>query len=141
MEYMPMDMVLDDLKSDEGFRSHVYQDHLGYWTIGFGRMVDKRRGGGITRAEAEYLLKNDIMRTYASLRTSIRGFDQLPANVKRALINMAFQMGVDGLLSFENTLRLLEAGDYHAAADEALNSLWYKQTPERAKRVTDWMRV
>ena len=51
-----------------------------------------------------------------------------------ALLNMAFQMGVDGLLGFKNTLTTIEAGRYESAAEQMLQSRWAKQTPERAKR-------
>ena len=54
--------IVDDLKRHEGLKLHAYQDHLGYWTIGYGRLIDKERGGGISETEAETLLENDIDR-------------------------------------------------------------------------------
>ena len=54
---------------------------------------------------------------------------------------MAFQLGIDGLLKFKNTLNLIEAGDYETASKEMLNSLWAKQTPERAKRLSEQIRT
>jgi lysozyme len=53
---------------------------------------------------------------------------------------MAYQLGIDGLLAFERTLALLDEGKYIEAADEAQRSRWDEQTPNRAQRVTDWMR-
>lgn len=135
------DTVIDDLKADEGLVLHEYKDHLGYSTIGYGRLIDERRGGGISEDEAEYLLSNDVNRVYQELSSKIAWFDRAPGDVKRALINMAFQMGVSGLLGFKNTLRLIEQQRYNEAADNALISRWAKQTPKRAKQVTDWMRI
>lgn len=137
---MNINLLVSELKRDEGFVSHAYQDHLGFWTIGIGRLVDQRRGGGISMAEAEYLLANDISRVWSSLRLSIPWFDRLTDTRKRALVNMAFQLGVNGLLNFRRTLTHLEAGRYDAAAKEALNSNWARQTPARAKRISDMIK-
>lgn len=139
-------LIIDDLKRDEGFRQHVYKDHLGYWTIGIGRMVDERKHGGITMEEAMYLLSNDVQCCLVSLKNELEWFDASPPLIKRALVNMAFQMGIGsadegtGLLGFKNTLRLIALKQYEEAANNALKSKWAKQTPERAKRVTDWIR-
>lgn len=134
------DTIKNDLKSDEGFRSHVYQDHLGYFTIGYGRMVDKRKRGGITKEEAEMLLENDMATVWNELENGLSFWPRLPLNVKRALVNMGFQMGVPTVLRFKKTLKHLQNGQWERAADEALDSKWASQTPNRAKRVTDWIR-
>jgi lysozyme len=54
---------------------------------------------------------------------------------------MSFQLGVDGLLGFKNTLKLVEQGNYESAAENMLKSLWAKQTPARAKRMSDQMKT
>jgi lysozyme len=54
---------------------------------------------------------------------------------------MSFQLGVDGLLGFKNTLKMIEQRNYEAAAAGMLNSLWAKQTPERANRMAEQMRT
>lgn len=137
---MDIQIVKNHLISEEGFVGHVYPDHLGYATIGFGRLVDQRKGGGITREEAEYLLDNDIGRRLSELRQSLPWFNDAPDAVQMALLLMAFQMGVENLLEFKTTLSLIRQGKYAHAADNALKSLWAKQTPARAKRVTDMIR-
>jgi radical SAM protein with 4Fe4S-binding SPASM domain len=91
-----MDDLLEYLKEEEGFVSSVYQDHLGYWTIGYGRMVDVRRGGGITKAEASDLLMNDVERIQRSLSERIPWFYDVPWRVGNILVAMAFQMGIHG---------------------------------------------
>lgn len=134
-----------ELRLDEGFIPHAYQDSLGYWTIGIGRLCDKRKAGsGLTEDEALYLLNNDITRCYDQLKKQIPWIMKLTDGRQRALVNMAFQLGIVGLMGFKNSLASLEAalvtGDYDRAADNFLNSKWAKQTPERAKRVTDMIR-
>lgn len=132
--------VESDLISDEGIVLHEYKDHLGYSTLGVGRLIDERRGGGISMNEALYLLNNDIEKRFSQLREKLPWFDDQPFGVQRALVNMSFQMGIRGLLTFKNTLKLIQKGKYVQAADNALKSKWARQTPNRAKRVTDWIR-
>ena len=130
-------ILTQELKRDEGFISHVYQDHLGYHTIGIGRLVDKRRGGGITEEEATYLLENDIDKVVNQLDYKLPWWRGLSDARQRALANMCFQMGINGLLKFKRMLRALEHGDYELARKEALDSVWAQQTPNRAARVVN----
>lgn len=132
--------LIQDLGQDEGCVLHAYQDHLGYWTIGIGRLIDKRRGGGITRGEAEYLLGNDVDEVFSALDQRLPEWRDWPEPVQRAVANMAFQMGPAGFMKFKRTIRLLRDGKWDEAADNALKSKWARQTPNRAKRVTDLMR-
>jgi len=129
------------LRRHEGFVSHAYKDSLGYLTIGYGRLIDKEKNGGITQDEAEYLLANDINGVYESLTHYLSFFKNLDAPRQAVLLNMAFQMGVHGLRQFKNTLRLIEAGNYNGAADNMLESLWAQQTPNRAQEMSTQMRT
>jgi len=132
-------VIVEDLKRHEGLRLHAYQDHLGYWTIGYGRLIDERKSGGISKAEAEHLLANDIDRVARRLQHET-GFRNAPSPVKRALVNMAFQLGVTGLLGFKRMWAALEQRDYERAAEEALDSRWAEQTPNRAEEVAGWIK-
>ncbi|MEO3956522.1 glycoside hydrolase family protein, partial [Chromobacterium piscinae] len=57
------------------------------------------------------------------------------------LLSMAYQMGVDGLAGFKNTLAMITAGNFTGAAAGMLNSKWAKQTPKRAQRHAEVMRT
>jgi len=127
------------LLDDEGQVLHAYQDHLGFWTIGVGRLIDKRRGGGITHAESMYLLDNDIDVVLNALE-HLPYWCDLDATRQEALCNMAFQLGVAGLLNFKNTLAAVERQDWDAVYAGALNSKWAQQTPARALRVATALR-
>jgi lysozyme len=129
------------LTIDEGEVLHAYQDHLGYLTIGVGRLIDKRKGGGITKEEAAYLLQNDINTRIDALQTKIPWVKELAQARQGVLVNMSFQLGVDGLLKFTRTLAYIQAGDYAAAADNMLKSKWAAQTPLRAERMAKQMRT
>ena len=132
--------LLDQLKRHEGFVGYAYTDHLGYLTIGYGRLIDGERGGRITETEASLLLNNDVDRVIDALSDKLPRLHKHPDSVQNALINMAFQLGISGLLNFTNMLSALERYDYNTAADEALDSLWAQQTPERAREVSSMIR-
>lgn len=136
------EQLTKQLRRDEGEVLHAYQDHLGYLTIGIGRLIDSRKGGGLSSDEAAYLLSNDIDTRIRALREKLPWFDSLDEARQGVLVNMAFQMGVDGLLSFKNTLKMVEKGDYFRASENMLLSKWAtSQTPERAKRLAKQMRT
>jgi lysozyme len=132
-----------DLKSqllrEEGAESCAYQDSLGYWTIGVGRLIDARKGGGLSNEEIDYLLDNDIKAKTAEVLRALPWVARLSAPRRAVLVNMAFQMGTKGLLAFRRTLGSIEDGQYSEAALEMLDSTWAKQTPARAIRLATQM--
>lgn len=123
------------LIKEEGFRSEAYQDHLGYWTIGYGKLIDARKGGGITKEEGLYLLRNEIKVKTTELEHALPWISTLDATRRTVLIAMAFQMGVAGVLGFKNTLAAIQAGDFAKAARGIRGSKWAQQTPGRAERM------
>lgn len=129
------------LRGEEGEVLTEYKDHLGYSTIGVGRLIDKRKGGGITAEESAYLLGNDIQKRMTELERKLPWITSLDDARRGVLLSMAFQMGVDGLLGFKNTLEMVRTGRYEDAAKGMLNSKWAKQTPQRAKRHSEQMRT
>lgn len=135
------EMVRKQLRRDEGTVPHAYQDHLGYWTIGVGRLIDERKGGGLTDEEIDFLLENDINKRKAALFIQIPWIRDLSEPRLGVLLNMSFQMGVEGLLKFKTTLSLVKEGKYEEASKQMLNSLWAKQTPERAKRLAEQLKT
>lgn len=130
------------LTGDEGKRKHVYKDNLGYYTIGIGRLVDDRKSGsGLREDEIQYLFNNDVDDRINELGQRLPWFHNLDDARKGVLLNMSFQLGVDGLLGFKKTLAQVRAGNYELAADMMLQSLWATQTPARAQRMSEQMRT
>lgn len=129
------------LERDEGRVRHAYQDHLGYWTIGVGRLIDARRGGGLSNDEIDYLLANDIRKVQREVYRNLPWAKELSPARQGVLLAMAFQMGIAGLMGFRNTLATIERGDYQRAGDEMLMSKWATQTPKRAKRLSEQMKT
>ena len=139
--------LLADLERDEGFRSCVYLDSEGWWTIGIGTLVDKRKGGGITHEEAVYLLRNRVAKAIAGLDRELPWWRTLSEPRQRVLANMVYNLGIGsripptGLLAFRNTLAAVERGDYEAAAEGMKASKWATQVGERAERLVETMRT
>lgn len=137
---MDISRLQDDLWRDEGFVPHGYPDSEGYLTIGVGRLIDQRLGGGITKTEARYLLENDIRKVLGALDRALPWWRSLPEGRMRALANMCFNLGLPRLLGFKKMLKALEAHDWERAADEALDSKWARQVGARSDRIADLLR-
>jgi lysozyme len=125
------------LLEDEGLRLKPYRCTAGRLTIGVGRNLDDR---GITRAEALALLDNDIADFWARLLAALPWLAEAPEPVQEALLNMAFNLGVEGLLDFRQTLALIRTGDYAGAAQAMLASRWAGQVGQRAARLAAQVR-
>lgn len=137
--------LIDRIKADEGLRLTVYDDKNGAPimlssvvhgnpTIGYGRLLSAP--GGITQAEAEYLLANDIAKAQSEAAT-LPAYAKLDPVRQGVVAEMVFQMGIGGVKAFHNTLAALERGDYPAAAAGMRASLWARETPARAERLAN----
>lgn len=135
-----IDDLVEDLKRDEGWRSYAYLDTEGFLTIGYGFLIDEKRGGELPRQIGETWLLIAATKRWNDLVTREPWLIQLPEDVQRALGNMAYQLGVNGVLKFRKMIQALRVGDREEAADEALDSRWAEQTPNRAKRVAAMIR-
>lgn len=136
-----LDRLVEHLKREEGFVPHVYKDHLGYDTLGYGFLVDEKKGGRIPEQIAEEWLHLIAMQYWCALTAKHTWLLEQPEDVQIAIGSMAYQMGVKGVLGFEDMLGALKRGDREAAADFGLDSDWAREdTPARAKRVTDLIR-
>ncbi len=129
---MNIEYMKSELRRDEGLRLKPYRDTVGKMTLGVGRNLDDV---GITAEEADYLLENDIGRAMADLDRNLPWWRGLSEARQRALVNMAFNLGLPRLLGFKGMLAALQAGDYAAAAREAIDSKWAKQIGARAQRI------
>lgn len=125
--------IEEQLRRDEGVRLKPYKDTVGKLTIGIGRNLDDV---GISLEEAEIMLANDISKVDAKLKAALPWTDRMDRIRYAVLENMAFNMGVAGLLEFRQTLALIEDGKYAEAAKEMLNSHWAKQVGDRAIRLS-----
>lgn len=137
MSDFDMGMLIAELSRDEGRKLKPYIDTVGKTTIGVGRNLTDV---GISDAECDALLQNDIGRAVAWLDRNLPWWRGLDPVRQRVIVNMAFNMG-GGLLTFVNTLAAMKRGDYAAAADGMLASKWANQVGARAQRLAQMMRT
>lgn len=135
-----MQKLLDMLKRHEGVMYYVYDDHLGYATIGVGRCIEKNVGLGLSHDEIEYLLQNDVKRCIEELDSNFPWYRNLCEARRDAMINLCFNLGLPRLKKFVKALAAMEAGNYEEAAVEFLDSRWAKQVGSRALEVTHMIR-
>ena len=130
--------LIEEIKREEGFVPVVYLDGKGKKTIGYGTLLED----GISEAEAEMLLRHRLALMAEELERSRVGevYANLKADARRALLDMAYNMGVPGLLGFRKMWAALAEGDYAQAAEEALDSVYARELPARAGRVAERMR-
>lgn len=133
------------LKRDEGVRESAYQDSLGYWTIGVGRLIDGRKGGKLKPDEIDYLLRNDIAEV-ESFAARLPWFHELNEARQAVILNMLFNLGpepfdADGYKDWPIFVKQIQAGDFDAAADNMLKTLWARQVGARAGRLAQIMRT
>ena len=124
-----------DIRRDEGLRLRPYRDTEGYLTVGYGTMIDT-----ISEDEATLLLNHRLKIIWLELCAAKPTIEKYPVNIRRALCNMAYNLGVPRLLQFEKMWIALHAGELETAAAEALDSKWAQQVGDRATRVADMMR-
>ena len=138
---MNLESLKSDLERDEGRIPYAYQDSEGYWTCGVGFLIDKRKGARIPDAVIDFWLDYEVQARVRTLETVFTWWHTLDEARKEVIANMAYQLGVTGVMEFKRMLMALQEHDYDKAADEMADSHWAKQTPERAQRLITSMRT
>lgn len=132
---MSLMITVEQIKKHEGYKQYPYYCTGGKLTIGYGRNLEEN---GINEEEAEELLAKDVQNARAGVK---RRIDIRRCNEARqaVLVNMAFNLGVTGLMGFKKMIASVERGDYEQAALEMLNSRWASQVPSRANELAKQM--
>ena len=120
----------------ESFRQFPYRDTTEHLTIGYGRNLEQR---GITKPEAVYLMLSDIAYFFEKL-LEFKFFENLSDNRKIAVMLIAANVGINGLLSFKKMIMALESEDFERASDEILNSKAAEQAPSRYQKIADMIK-
>lgn len=142
---MAYNIAKDLLRSDEGCALEAYPDPLSGgepYTVGYGHTgPEVHPGMQITLDQAERYLDTDLTSASLGLRKALPWFEELDPVRQAVLLDMAFNLGVDGLLEFHHTLKAVRAGDWKAAAAGMTDSLWARQVKGRAYRLAEIMRT
>ena len=129
--------LIDRLKINEGFRGTPYRCTENILTIGYGFAI---KDLVLTEEEASYLLANRVAQKHLQLSESLDWYDDLPPEVQGVVLEMVYQIGYRGFCKFKKTISHLKEKEFKNAADEMLDSLWAKQTPNRAFRLSEIVR-
>jgi lysozyme len=124
------------IKSNEGFSSKPYKDQLGYLTIGYGHLILPNENillkKQINKKELEEIFEKDFKKVLSSFNNTFKPFT-LNEKESELLIEMIFQLGIKGCLKFKNLIKNIKKGNKHLVCFDMMDSLWYKQTPNRVK--------
>jgi lysozyme len=142
---MDLERLRKQLKEDEGVRLKVYKDTQGFPTVGVGHLVRPADllhvGDRITQEQCDIFFDYDLARTIVDCKREIDGWLTFPDEVQEILANLAYNLGITGLLKFKNTLSFLRSKDYDKAATALVASRWYGQVGNRSKRLVARLRA
>ena len=129
--------IVKSIKYHEGFKSKVYKCTEGYDTIGYGFAIKDLE---LDEDIAELILLRKLEKLQHRIASTFSWWYNSPNAVKNVVTNMCYQLGVSGFSKFKKTIYLLETGQYEDASIEMLDSLWAKQTPNRARELSEILR-
>ena len=145
---MNIEQLRKELEMDEGVKYEIYNDHLGYATFGIGHLVresDPEYGQEIgTPVSEDRVIKafdEDVQEVLADCERLYNDFNVLPEECQLIIANMMFNMGRPRLSKFKGMKAGVDAQDWLKAADEMIDSAWYRQVPNRAGRLVKRMKA
>ena len=145
---MNLEQLREQLEIDEGVKYEVYNDHLGYATFGVGHLVIESDpeygmdiGTPISESRVVEAFEQDCENVLRDCNILYEDFDDLPEEAQQVIANMMFNLGRPRLSKFAGMKRGVDARDWNAAADEMVDSAWYRQVTKRADRLVARMRA
>jgi len=142
---MDIEHLKKDIMFEEGVKYEVYNDHLGYKTFGVGHLCratdpenDMEVGTPVSKERVDECFEVDL---YVAINDAEKFCDgmEVDDNIKECVTHMVFQLGLPRLNKFRNFKQALVDGDIAKAQAEMKDSLWYRQTTNRAERLIEKM--
>ena len=144
---MNIDQLREELKIDEGCKYEIYLDHLGLPTHGIGHLIlssdmeyGQAVGTPVSEDRVNECFAKDVETVLSESLQLYPNFEVLPEEAQLIIANMMFNMGRPRLSKFKGMKAAVDAGDYHRAAVEMVDSRWYQQVTNRADRLVARMR-
>ena len=144
---MDTEKLREQLKVDEGCVYELYNDHLGYATFGIGHLVtesDPEHGSDIGTEVSESRVveafEQDVQTVLSDCAILYPDFDELPEEAQQVIANMMFNLGRPRLSAFKGMKAGVDARDWNEAADQMVDSRWYRQVGARAERLVERIR-
>jgi len=144
---MNIDRLRQQLEIDEGCKHEVYLDHLGLPTFGIGHLIidsdpeaTKDVGDPVTDERVKECFEKDVESVLVDCKRLYDDFDELPDEAQEIVANMVFNMGLSRMRGFRGMKAGVDVRDWNKAADEMVDSRWYRQVTNRAERLVERMR-
>tara|TARA_R100000655_G_scaffold33594_2_gene66128 strand:- start:25383 stop:25784 length:402 start_codon:yes stop_codon:yes gene_type:complete len=129
--------LIESIKENEGYKSTVYTDTLGYDTIGYGFAIKDLE---LDEEVCDLILDKKLDKLIDATNNKFPFLRELPQDKCEVVFEMVYQLGLTGVSKFKKMLKALEIKDYDKASAEMLDSLWAKQTPNRAIKLSNQMK-
>ena len=126
--------LIDSIKQHEGYVGIVYKDSLGIDTIGYGFTIKDLE---LDEDICEIILERKLKELETRVNLKFKWFMYMPQEIKDVVMEMCYQLGVGGVSKFKKTIAYLQNKQWEEASVEMLDSLWAKQTPNRAKELSN----
>ena len=144
---MNIEQLRKELELDEGCKHETYLCSQNVVTGGIGHMItewdDKKYaevGVEISDEQVKAWFNKDIETVLSDCELLYDDFDHLPDEAQLIIANMMFNLGYPRLKKFVGMKAGVDARDWNKAADEMIDSNYYKQLPNRAGRLVKRMR-
>jgi len=145
---MNIEKLREEIAADEGEVHEIYLDHLGLPTFGIGHLVrdDDPESGlpvgtPVDNDRVVEAFESDIETVLSDCNKLYPDFNDLPEEAQRVIANMMFNMGRPRLSKFKGMKSGVDARDWNRAADEMVDSRWYRQVTKRADRLVTRVRA
>ena len=145
---MNIEQLRKELEVDEGVKYEIYNDHLGYPTFGIGHLVrdsDPEAGAAlgtpVTEDRVIEAFNQDVETVLSDCNILYDDFGDLPEEAQLIIANMMFNLGRPRLSKFKGMKAGVDSRDWKKAADEMIDSAWYRQVPNRAGRLVTRMKA
>lgn len=126
--------LIDSIKQHEGYVGVVYKDSLGIDTIGYGFAIKDLE---LDTDVCDIILERKLKNLEDRVNLKFSWYKYMPQEIKDVVMEMCYQLGVTGVSKFKKTLAYLQDKRWEEASVEMLDSLWAKQTPNRAKELSN----
>lgn len=143
-----LEKLREELARDEGVVYEIYLDHLSLPTFGLGHLVrpsdpehGQPVGTPVSEERVNQCFTEDVQTTLDDCEILYPDFSELPDEAQLVIANMMFNMGRPRLSQFKGMKAGVDARDWNRAADEMVDSRWYKQVTNRAERLVGRMRA
>ena len=143
---MNIEQCKEEIKRHEGEVLEIYEDSLGYKTLGVGHLIQKKDlefnlpvGTPVIQEVVDLYYEDDFNKHLKETIDLIseKEFENLPEPIQHVLVNMCFNLGKSRLSAFKNMLKAVKAKDWKEMANQMEDSKWFNQVGRRGKELIE----